>query len=296
MKLFRDPIWNFVAAVGAIAALTFGYFYYTGSQQTKRLTVEILTNSSLVSVRDDVAKDIKVLYKDIPVKRVSVILLRLQNTGNSPIQESDYSRPVVISLSPSAEIGEASITETKPKNVDISIAKSTPYQAELSKSLLNPNDQVLIKILAINNDDTLQIGGRIAGISDINVSSVLTPDNQNPNGNLATWVLVLGIGSLIFAIFWTSDSGYRFRQARFGFDPAAHLYAEAQRYAIIGEHVHAIDRLARSFRWDKKYIEKAKSDFRFDQVRQSVRFKDLLDNYEQQDGSGTAKIDHQPER
>src|SRR5262245_16390244 len=147
MKFFRDSIWQFI---GVVSAIVIAVVLFWLSRSAKDLQIEILSNSPLVSVDGEITKDIKIIYKDQPVQTLSVVLLRIENTGNVPIREGDYSRPIRISVSPEAEVGEFSVVETRPKGIDLSLEKIASNQVELSKSLLNPGDQVLIKILALD--------------------------------------------------------------------------------------------------------------------------------------------------
>ena len=164
MKIIRDQGWGFIGIVTGII-LTIAVVLY--QRQVNELQVEIVSNSSLINVDSEIASDIEIIYKDQPVETLSLILIRLENTGNVAIKESDYSQPIVISISPDAEIGEFVVAETSPRGINLSLGKIGTHQVELSKSLCNPGDQALIRIMALNNDDTLDITARIVDISQL---------------------------------------------------------------------------------------------------------------------------------
>lgn len=82
MKLFKNPIWQFIGAVLTLLAIIVSVFLFLIDRANKDLQIEVLSNSPLISVKDDIAKDIKILFKDQPLKTLSVILLRIENIGN----------------------------------------------------------------------------------------------------------------------------------------------------------------------------------------------------------------------
>lgn len=161
MRYLKDPIWQFVGVIVAIVAIFVGWRVVANYQPSKGLQVEILSNSPLVSVDSAISQEIIISYKGIPVHSLSLILLRLENTGNEPITEIDYSEPIRIVLSPTAEIGEAVIQESNPEGITFNLLKISSNTIELSKVLLNPGDQIVLKILAIDNDNTLNISSRM---------------------------------------------------------------------------------------------------------------------------------------
>src|SRR5688572_9000676 len=119
MKIFKDPVWQFVGVVVAVIALIATVIIYLIDRPVKRLQVQILSNSPLISVNTDISSQIQILYNDKPVQSLSLILLRFENVGNEPIKETDYSEPIRILLSSQAEVGEVSVQETKPEGIDL---------------------------------------------------------------------------------------------------------------------------------------------------------------------------------
>jgi hypothetical protein len=199
-KFLSSPMWAGVAVFTAflIAGLTL-YF----SRPIKSLRVQILSNSPLVSISGDVGNDIKILYKDKPAQDVSLLLLRIENTGNQSIVESDYSEPVSFTLGTTAKISDAVVQETSPAKIPIAITVNN-NQITLSKTLLNPGDQAVIKVLAIDNDYTLDLNGRIVGIKDLEKVNSLEP---NLFSNLPPLIYFM-LGVLFAEIVWAALSIY----------------------------------------------------------------------------------------
>ena len=288
MKVFQGPIWNFWNAVFAFLAIIITVVLFQLDRSVKDLQIEVLSNSPLISVEGDIAKDIEILYKDQPVQTLSVILLRIENTGNTPIQETDYSRPILISVSPDAEVGEFSVVETKPENIGLSLEKITPYQVELSKSLLNPGDQALVRILVLDNDGTLEVGARIADISEPKILSVLEEQSssgqQGQRVSLVTTFLIAAAMLLFLSplIFWDLKPGIWLRQKYFGLKPAPHCYGLAQKNTMEGTagSVNSTLRLLeQAFSWDNTYVQKAQNDPLFEKMWEYEPYKALIEKY-----------------
>lgn len=291
MKFLKDPIWQFVGVVVGVIAIIVTLFVYFDERPYKKLKVEILSNNPLISINTDIAKEIQILYKDSPVQSLSLILLRFENTGTEPIRENDFSEPIQILLSQNAEIGEVSIQETRPNGIQLTPTIIANNQIRLAKVLLNPGDQVVIKILAINNDGTLNINARIAGISVIEIQSVLengSPEKSASGASVALWCLGIDIIFLIGLVAWNSQRGMKWRKENMGFDPARHYYIAAQEKILNGAPTpdrmkFTVNFLRNAFRWDSSYIQKAQDDPLFAHLHNYELYKILIDEFTQQE-------------
>lgn len=287
MKFLKDPIWQFVGVIVGIIAIFVTLFVYVNERPHKKLRVEILSNNLLISINTDIAKEIQVLYKDSPVESLSLILLKFENTGNEPIREIDYSEPIQIVLSEKAEIGEVTIQETRPSGILLVPSITKKNQIELAEALLNPGDQVVLKILAINNDGTLNITTRIAGVSNIEIQSVLENQTSAKDPAVAVvsiWCLVIEILFLIGLFVWNSRKGMAWRKANLGFDPARYYYIEAQDKMLKGAPTPdrmrvAVHYLRNAFGWDRSYIQKAQDDSIFTHLHDYELYKILMNEF-----------------
>jgi hypothetical protein len=291
MKIIKDPAWQFVGAVVAVIALIVTVSIYLISRPVKRLQVQILSNSPLISVNTDISSQIQILYNDKPVQTLSLILLRFENVGNEPIKESDYSEPIRISLSPKAEVGEVTVQETKPEGIDLNPRVSATNQVEIARALLNPGDQVVIKVLALNNDGTLKVEARIVGISNLEILSALedsTLSNNSASNERLIAILLMGsfIGAIISGFIWNSTRVIELRKSHLGFDPARHYYKLAQETILskdkyTGNISSTINYLAKAFSWDSGYIQRAQKDPLFSQLQEYENFRAIIDKYKQ---------------
>ena len=302
MKIFKDPVWQFVGVAVAVIALIFSVIIYLIDRPVKRLQVQILSNSPLISVNTDISSQIQILYKDKPVQTLSLILLRFENIGNEPIRETDYSGPIRILLSSKSEVGEVTIQETKPAGIDLNPRVTATNQIELTKALLNPGDQVVVKILALNNDGTLDVEARIAGISNIEILSALDEGGSKTNAsasNEARQVLfTIGMLAAIFlSIFiWNSTRVVEWRKSHFGFEPASHYYTLAQESMLskdqsLGSISNTMNYLRAAFSWDRSYVQRALNDPLFSHLQEYENFKAIIDKYKQHesDSNNTPK-------
>jgi hypothetical protein len=291
MKIFKDPVWQFVGVVVAVIALIATVIIYLIDRPVKRLQVQILSNSPLISVNTDISSQIQILYNDKPVQSLSLILLRFENVGNEPIKETDYSEPIRILLSPQAEVGEVSVQETKPEGIDLNPKVSATNQIEIAKTLLNPGDQVVIKVLALNNDGTLEVKARIAGISNLEILSALESSAKGNDSASNERLFIMLLVSTIIVIFgsifiWNSTRVVEWRKSHLGFDPARHYYTRAQETILskdkdTGNISNAISYLRAAFSWDSGYVQKAQRDPLFSHLQEYENFKAMIDKYKQ---------------
>ena len=295
MKIIKNPVWQFVAVVIGLIAIIVSVSIYLIGRPVKRLQVQVISNSPLISVNMDLSPQFQILYKNKPVQILSLILLRFENVGNEPIRESDYSEPIRILLSPKAEIGEVTLQETKPEGISFNPIVSSNNQVEIAKALLNPGDQVVLKVLALNNDGTLKIQARIVGIPTLEILSSLEGNNQNKNV-VSVWIVSVGLGAIIliiiFALLWDSQKIIKWRRSHLGLNPARYFYTKAQESILnkdknTGGIDFTIKYLGKAFSWDRNYMQKAQNDPLFSQLQEYERFVAVINKYKEADDEST---------
>jgi hypothetical protein len=192
-------------------------------------------------------------------------------------------------LSPNAEVGEVTVQETKPEGIDLNPTVSASNQVEIAKALLNPGDQVVLKVLALNNDGTLKVEARIVGIPDLEILSALEDSTQS-NNSASYWTLFIMLGVVIFIVIsvliWNSKKVIEWRRSHLGFDPALHYYTLAQETVLskdqnMGGISKTINYLGKAFSWDRSYVQKALKDPLFSQLQEYEKFKTVTDKYKQ---------------
>lgn len=117
MEFIRDPLWQFVGAVLALAAIIISILLFLAQRKRKSLAYEVVSQTALLSVAEELEGKLKILYQRKPVREVHLLILRLSNNGNTPILASDFVREVSIGFSNSTRILSAEVSETNPDNL-----------------------------------------------------------------------------------------------------------------------------------------------------------------------------------
>lgn len=185
LRMFRDPIWQFVGAfagiVGVIisimAVLLSSYHTFRLQQEVKAFQIVILAATSLVEVEPSVAEEIKLFYRDEPIENLSLFQLKVENSGTQTIREEDYAKPVKFTFPSQAEIVDALILESTPPNIGMTVQQEQ-NTATLSPVLLNEKDRAIVRFLVSNmpSNDSAQlfsVDARIAGVKEIKVVSAI---------------------------------------------------------------------------------------------------------------------------
>jgi hypothetical protein len=166
MGLFRDPVWQFIGAVLAAIAIGIAILIYFRQRRRKRLGYQILANTPVLTVDEQIRGKIKVSYEDIPVRNLQLLLLKFSNTGNVPIATADFERPLSISFGSEAKILSSEVIASRPSDLSPSIS-ATGDGIALAPLLLNPNDYFTIKALVSERQGGVSITARIIGVERV---------------------------------------------------------------------------------------------------------------------------------
>jgi len=176
--MLRKYLWQFLGALLALGAIYSTYDVFIRSRPVKELQVILNSASPLVSGKPQTSGNIltsgniRLTYNNNVVSNAVIYQVTVKNTGNQPIIQSDYSKPLAFNFSPQDEIINVVITASNPPNVGMIINKTSTYQAVADPVLLNPGDTVDINfIVAIPEDSSMiehfHIDGRIVGVQSI---------------------------------------------------------------------------------------------------------------------------------
>ena len=131
IELIRDQMWGFVAAISGIIILILGLVWH----RRKVLSWEIISNTPLVSIDEEIRGNIQVLFDGKPVQDAQLIIVEIINSGNVAIKSIDYERPINLDFGENARILTAEVTETTLDSLGASI------NIEGTKVFLNPTLQ-----------------------------------------------------------------------------------------------------------------------------------------------------------
>jgi hypothetical protein len=204
----RDWIWQNPDATAAIffgiLSIVVAYNVFFLEQAVKSLQVTILSSTSLVEIERSVAEDIVVLYKGQPVDNLSLVTVKLENTGNQAIREEDYARPIRFIFPEPADIVEVVILETHPSNIGMTLLKEQ-NTATLLPVLLNEGDRGIFRFLVVNtplstedNTPSFRVDARVAEVKDIQIVNAI--EERSPVEKIGVLPAILLVISLTLFI------------------------------------------------------------------------------------------------
>lgn len=165
-EFLRDPFWQFVGAVFALATLAASVVFYFLQRTRKALSYEVVSRTSLMSVKEEVKGRVQILFDGTPVSDAHMIIMRVTNAGNVPIVPSDFLRPVKFGFGETVQILSAEVMETNPDNIEHSVEVDTGA-VMLTPVLLNGGDSITLKVLLAQYEGEIDVDGRIVGVKHV---------------------------------------------------------------------------------------------------------------------------------
>lgn len=169
LELLRDPVWQFVGSVLAVAALMATFVIYQLQRQRKSLSYELISKTHLLTVREELEGKLQVLYEGEPARSLSILVLKLWNSGNQPLLASEYERPVSFCLGKDARVLSADITNREPSAVAVNIGTRENHLV-MEPTLLNPGDAITFKLLVRDVGADISPDARIVGVKSIQLA------------------------------------------------------------------------------------------------------------------------------
>ena len=177
MRVLRDPIWQFIGALLAVVAVAIAVVSIVLNLPKKQLDVVLVSTIPLVSVSGEASGDVEVYYRGSKATNVYLSQVRVMNSGNQPITEDDFSRPLSFSFSPN-QVVEASVIGSTPESLPITLTQSAPHEIQMNPTLLNAGDSASIRFIVLGNSSGFnepKVAGRIVGVRRIEVSRPVIP-------------------------------------------------------------------------------------------------------------------------
>ena len=94
VELLRDPLWQFVGAIFGLVAIGIAILIFWLQRTRKSLGYEVISNTSLLTIKEELEGKLQILYEKESVNNVQLIVIKLINTGNLPIASNDYELPL----------------------------------------------------------------------------------------------------------------------------------------------------------------------------------------------------------
>jgi hypothetical protein len=166
LDYLRDPLWQFIGAALAALALLAMFLIYMLQRTNKGVMYEVLSRTSLLTVREELEGKLQVLYEGEPANSLTLIVLKVWNSGNQPILSTDFERPLSFCTGDAAFLLTAAVIQVEPLElaVDFSVCEG---RLTVTPGLLNPGDSMTFKLLVRNVGKSLHPDARIAGVKTV---------------------------------------------------------------------------------------------------------------------------------
>jgi hypothetical protein len=164
--------WTAIASLTGIAALLVSILFFLLGRRRRALSWRITALTPLVTAPEGVMEGLSVSYDGKPVRDGSLMLVRVKNTGNQPIEKGAYDVPLELALEPDKEafapvLLTAKVVDPKPASLPATLIL-TDNKVRVEPLLLNPEDSFTIQIIAEHGDNAKpRLEGHIHGISKL---------------------------------------------------------------------------------------------------------------------------------
>ncbi len=192
---------NIVEIITAVAGLlgvsvAIVTFLVTRHEQKRQLAkgLEVALTGSTRLRTGDVARfgnKLKLVYEGKEVADLSILQVRVKNSGGQPIRPEDFVEPVRINIQDALELVSVELINSEPRGLKIkaSVSGST---AILDSTLLNPDDEFTIQIVGVPTGvggmAISEVNGRVAG-----VKAVVFTDRMGDSARARPTISIFGL-------------------------------------------------------------------------------------------------------
>jgi len=151
-----------VGIVVALVAAIVGYVTYRNQRGRRRL--EYLVQARVSVLPAGVARDLEVTHCGTTVGHPAVVVVRIVNSGDRPIQEADFATDLFLNCEGVQAILAATVTQSRPLDFRPHvIIDGTDIRIE--PTLINPGDMAQLQVLTDGKPERIILSGRIANLS-----------------------------------------------------------------------------------------------------------------------------------
>lgn len=183
--------WSKTLSVFAtVAALIIPVLIWWADQETKGLTIDVISKASLQTEIAGPAPVIAVTLNGQVVEKPYLTQLEISNTGSQPISASDFESAATIQAG-NARILQASVTSKSPLSLRPKLTSSAAAIV-LQPLLLNPGDKIRLTVITSGGKPVLTASARIVGVRDLRVT-----DNLEAQAQRRAWAVFAGLIVLV---------------------------------------------------------------------------------------------------
>lgn len=183
--------WKFlITLLAAVAGVAVPVWLWQADQSSKSLSIKLATKISIQPKEQGPISGIEISVNGARLVNPHLVVFEIRNNGSKPIPATDFESPIQVNPGSETKLVRANITETIPKDIDVSLATDS-QGITLKPTLLNPGDFVSVTAITSGDSPTFQSKVRIIG-----VSNVVLEDGTTKKPNKIKLALLL-LGSLL---------------------------------------------------------------------------------------------------
>ena len=195
IEILEEQFWQFVSIFLAIIAIIITIALYRLQRKNKELSYDIITSTAILSIDEGVKDKFKILYESKEIKNSHMLIIKIKNTGNIPILESEYQKPIVIKFGKKTRILSTEIIETSPDDIDLKLKQISNSKTQLEPTLLNERDSFTIKFILTEFENDIRFQSRIVGINKI--KEITESTYQYITTFIGTPIIIIGFSLLL---------------------------------------------------------------------------------------------------
>jgi len=162
-EFFANPAWIAVLLAG-IALLAWLIKAFV-DRKRPALGKEIEQSISVLRPEAETTPELILTYAGEAVWDAHMIVMKIKNTGNTPISVDDFEKSIIISTG-GVDVLDAEVIDKTPDDLNPEVRTGND-DIEIIPLLLNPNDQFRLKILLRQPPNKLMVRSRIKTIKEI---------------------------------------------------------------------------------------------------------------------------------
>lgn len=167
METLNNLNWNLIGGILAGLSLLATIIIFILQKNKKKLSYEIIAETSLLTTKEKIEGKLKILYNDREVRNVKFFEIKLINSGNIGIPATDYERPIKIKFPESSKILSCEVIENSPNSLDTKITLDET-KISIEPLLINSKDYFILKVIVsdIERED-FTIDARIKDVKEV---------------------------------------------------------------------------------------------------------------------------------
>ena len=162
----ESPTWQGIGALLTAAGVFVAIVIYLLQKPKRKISYYVSDPQPLLNQAASATHNIEILSKGIKLNDPRWVTLRVQNSGRTEIEKSDFSEPLLLTFGAHAKLHSSVVRSTTPDNFQISLLE-TPSSLTVQPLLLNRGDAFEIQCLLTDMNGDPMLNARIRGISKL---------------------------------------------------------------------------------------------------------------------------------